>query len=958
MVKPSSYLRQEASRNATLRAKEFEIENTIVLPPTDMRRQRTGVLSANKLKYTVFTSNTSEQAIQLRVNAGSNSDPLNFPGTAHYVEHLAFLNNDTPDNTGAFKQFVASHNGYTNAVTHDTSTRYECQIYDTKQGKVENGEKPVIQQALNAFGQLFKSLSVSDEKAKRELTAVNEEFMLKKDKDSLKTSQVLKMALNKSHNIAQFGFGNHKSLSWAGNDKLNKTAKDFFKTHYHAQNMHVIVCGSAPVHELEKYVKESLSHIPRGQATNYNTKHTLLPQGFKSQYISSKSDVNFRMVNFWFQTPDSHIYKATKPDWIINKLIDTRGPGSLYETLVSKGLALNVLAIDSQHDGKNQLKAISISLTEKGEQQKEAVEDAVFSYINFMGRKLTPEYVSKTYEAGHKNAVADWKNGKLQGALKLVNTVSTNLGRYAYKDTLLGRYQIKPDIEATRQILKAMVPDKALIHYLLPEIASKPGDTVGLEPWLEIPFVASDVPQQNINRWADIQDAHFCLPAPNPFMQPDVTKVEVPLSQSNELSRVFKKDNIELWTSPAAGLNTSSSMRLLFAKPKHLTPLENAAFTLIEPAFSLQLNNIIFDASEAGIDINMNIDDHGIEVTLKGFGYTDKHKDVLEYVLSALKNLSMTDSQFHDFYLTVKDSINDYATEEVGKSIALEVNSVLNPSTPNLLTFKKVADQLTKQDFEQAAQFLKQVQVKALVRGNINKEQAKGVMDTLEKHLATPNVPALDIKPTTALQGQTIRHINTAEINFSKSLKGYHHYYQAAKATPVYQAAFDLITPMLKEPYFSDLRTDQEMGYSVSASSYNMKDKPGMSFIVLSDGKNTPDIHKATIEFIHKFRAKLDTMSPMGFEKHKANVLALDPDRKSQFDNETDEGQFWFQLMHAPLHDGSVQYESTVKDAIRSMSLDRLRSIFNECFIQKPNSLLVSLDPSAQNWGPKGYREV
>ena len=281
MVKPSSYLRQEASRNATLRAKEFEIENTIVLPPTDMRRQRTGVLSANKLKYTVFTSNTSEQAIQLRVNAGSNSDPLNFPGTAHYVEHLAFLNNDTPDNTGAFKQFVASHNGYTNAVTHDTSTRYECQIYDTKQGKVENGEKPVIQQALNAFGQLFKSLSVSDEKAKRELTAVNEEFMLKKDKDSLKTSQVLKMALNKSHNIAQFGFGNAKSLSWAGYDKLNKVAQGFFKTHYSVQNMHLIVCGSAPVHELEKYVKGAFSHIPRGTATRCETKHELLPQGFK-----------------------------------------------------------------------------------------------------------------------------------------------------------------------------------------------------------------------------------------------------------------------------------------------------------------------------------------------------------------------------------------------------------------------------------------------------------------------------------------------------------------------------------------------------------------------------------------------------------------------------------------------------------------------------------------------------
>jgi len=79
----------------------------------------------------------------------------------------------------------------------------------------------------------------------------------------------------------------------------------------------------------------------------------------------------------------------------------------------------------------------------------------------------------------------------------------------------------------------------------------------------------------------------------------------------------------------------------------------------------------------------------------------------------------------------------------------------------------------------------------------------------------------------------------------------------------------------LNEPFFNDLRTQQQLGYVVFSRSVETRGVLGAQFLVQSSGKSCEYIMEAVNKFLLAIRDKIKTISDEDFEVQKQAVLTL-----------------------------------------------------------------------------------
>jgi len=87
------------------------------------------------------------------------------------------------------------------------------------------------------------------------------------------------------------------------------------------------------------------------------------------------------------------------------------------------------------------------------------------------------------------------------------------------------------------------------------------------------------------------------------------------------------------------------------------------------------------------------------------------------------------------------------------------------------------------------------------------------------------------------------------------------------------RATSTLAGQMLRTPYFSDLRTDQQLGYVVSAGSRLMNDRNGLIFLVQSPVQGADYLETATQSFLKKYLRSLVEMAEPEFQQHKDGLI-------------------------------------------------------------------------------------
>ncbi|WP_197481430.1 insulinase family protein, partial [Oleiphilus sp. HI0086] len=232
--------------------------------PNDSRHYDYLVLE-NKLRVLLVSDpNTDKSSASLDVNIGSASDPLEYPGLAHFLEHMLFLGTEKFPEPDAYQKYITQHGGSHNAYTSPENTNY---FFDIR--------PEFLEAALERFSEQFTHPLFNAEYVEREVNAVHSEYTSKVKDDGRRFYSVIKAVLADDHPYSRFSVGNLETLSDKGEEKLRDTLLEFYQKNYSANQMTLVILGKEPLSTLKKWTLAKFSNIP-----NSNVEFTDISQDF------------------------------------------------------------------------------------------------------------------------------------------------------------------------------------------------------------------------------------------------------------------------------------------------------------------------------------------------------------------------------------------------------------------------------------------------------------------------------------------------------------------------------------------------------------------------------------------------------------------------------------------------------------------------------------------------------
>lgn len=143
-------------------------------------------------------------AAAMIVGVGSLYDPPECQGMAHFLEHLLFMGSEKYPEENSYDAYMSKHGGHDNAYTENENTVYHFEIPQEQ-----------LAGALDLFAQFFVAPLLKESSVDRELKAIESEFMLSKNSDCPRSSQLMAYTNGRSfeeHPASKFGWGNWHSL--------------------------------------------------------------------------------------------------------------------------------------------------------------------------------------------------------------------------------------------------------------------------------------------------------------------------------------------------------------------------------------------------------------------------------------------------------------------------------------------------------------------------------------------------------------------------------------------------------------------------------------------------------------------------------------------------------------------------------------------------------------------------
>ncbi len=282
---------------ASLDAPAPSNSTTVTKSQNDNRNYQFTQLNNGFKLLTISDPDAQRAAVAVDVGVGSSAEPDEFPGLAHFLEHMLFLGTDQYPNPDDYINYISDHGGNHNAFTAFDHTNY---FFDIDTNYFFDIDPDYLHEGLKRFSRFFVSPLLSEKYVERERNAVDSEYQSKLQEDAWRNMDTLKQAVNPKHPYGRFSIGNNETLP---NESVRPALITFYQKYYSSDRMSAVIIGKEDNQTLTQWGKTLFTDVPKAATTSLDITEQLFENNKLPLMIKNQSVKNEKNLSLYFQIP-------------------------------------------------------------------------------------------------------------------------------------------------------------------------------------------------------------------------------------------------------------------------------------------------------------------------------------------------------------------------------------------------------------------------------------------------------------------------------------------------------------------------------------------------------------------------------------------------------------------------------------------------------------------------------
>ncbi|KAJ5536000.1 Peptidase M16 core [Penicillium frequentans] len=971
-------------------------------PELDDRTYRVIRLPNQLEAFLVHDPDTDKASAAVNVNVGNFSDEDDMPGMAHAVEHLLFMGTKKYPKENEYNQYLAAHSGSSNAYTAATETNYFFEIAatgessepkstgqntptdstngtngtasesaSTSSGDV-NGKSPFYG-ALDRFAQFFVAPLFLESTLDRELRAVDSENKKNLQSDLWRLMQLNKSLSNPKHPYHHFSTGNLQTLKEDPQKRGLEVRSEFirfYEKHYSANRAKLVVLGRESLDTLEQWVSELFSDVENKSLTQ-NRWDDVQPfsEADMCTQVFAKPVMDSRSMDMYFPFLDEEDMNDTQPSRYISHLIGHEGPGSVLSYLKAKGWANGLSAGAMPICPGSAFFTISVRLTPEGLKLHQEVAKVIFEYIAMIKEREPEQWI---FDEMKNLAEVDFRFKQKTPASRFTSRLSSVMQKQLPREWLLSGSLLRRFDSAL--IKKAMSYLRADNFRLIIVSQEYPGDWDQKEKWYGTEYKVEKIPadflagiQKALDSTEATRTSTVHMPHKNEFVPTRLSVEKKKVAEPTKTPKLIRHDDrVRLWFKkddrfwvPKATVYVTLRNPLVWATPANLIKTKLYC-ELVQDS----LDEYSYDAELAGLDYHLAANILGLDISVGG--YNDKMSVLLDKVLMTMRDLVVNEDRFKIIKERLTRAFRNAEYQQPYYQVGDYTRYLLSERSWLNEQYIEELEHVQAEDVTNFfPQLLAQTHIEALAHGNLYKEDALRMTDSVEKILkgrALPRSQWYLRRNMVMAPGSNLVYPRELKdpANVNHCIEYY--LYIGLFSDDVLRSKLQLFSQLTDEPAFDQLRSKEQLGYVVwSGSRYNATT---MGYRVIIQSERTAQYLETRIEsFLRDFGPTLENMPDEEFEGHKRSVINKRLEKLKNLGSET--GRYWS-------HVGSeyfdfLQHETDAAN-VRNLTKSDLLAFYRQYIDPESttrsklaihlNAQSVTADPNASSISDKRVRVI
>lgn len=820
-------------------------QTDIAISDVDDRDYRHYTL-ANGLQVLLISDPQADKAAAaLDVYVGSADNPKEREGLAHFLEHMLFLGTEKFPEPDDYQAFISANGGSHNAFTSTEHTNY---FFDVK--------ADALKPTLERFSQFFVAPLFTKEYVERERNAVNSEYSARIKDDMRRTFDAVSEVINPAHPLAKFSVGSLETLADDERGAVRDDLLKFYAKYYTADIMTLVVSGREELDQLQAWVDELFSAVPKRANKPERKPEPMFLPGQLPMRLSVVPEKEVRSISLLFPVPDTRPHYRKKPIEFIANLLGHEGEGSLLALLKAQGWAESLSAGGGLDDRFNSSLLVSIRLTESGWEARDKVVGLVFDTI----ARIKAEGLDRwRYQEQGQLARLAFRFSEKQEPMRTVSYLAGQMQEYPVEEAYsAGSIYEKFDRKLIKKYLGYLTAENLFLQETAPEVS-----TDKISQHYQTPYAVA--PLEGVQWPSDEKlSKNLALPSKNPFIPSDLDLVAAKssvlptkLTDSNTLVTWFQAD-------PSFGV-PKGRIKIRLKLPAATAGVESSVLmSLYTRMVKESLNSLSYPAFLAGLSYNIGGNSRGLDIEIGG--YSDKQAKLLAAINDTLTNTDTLMPEFDRVRTQVARNWRNNASQPPYTQLYGELSAVM--FSPSWTIAERITS-IDSLDEKAMAKFIEGLyrggKAEIMVYGNFDRDSAQRVQSLVANLIKQPS-------DMTLAKAEVVK-LELGETHFWHSVDHPDHallgYLQGHNDTLEEQANIRLLQQVVASDFFNSLRTEQQLGYVVTATRVQLKEVPALLTVVQSPTTSAAGLIKAN----HDFFAGLPMPTEEDFQRYQAAVL-------------------------------------------------------------------------------------